>query len=138
MKLIKFVLKIIAALFIFWLVTVVVLDPYRFRYLRFRFRTQQYYSNVAAACDQLIKQAHGEDKKLRGADMNSLPTILHDVKPEGADIRTNAVVLFNGGTWSGIILYWVADHDDPTLWHLAIRDGESGAHDVFTKRKVKN
>lgn len=135
MKMIKRILKVCAALFIFWLLIVLAFDSYFLTYMRFRFRSQQYYSSVAAACDQLIAQAHGEDKRLRGADLSSLPTILKDVKPERADVRTNAVILMNGGTWSGIILYWVADHDDPTLWHLAIRDGESSAHDVFTKRK---
>ena len=135
MKLIKRILKIATALFLFWLIIVLIFDPYFVTYIRFRCRSQQYYSNVAAACDQLIANAHGEGKKLRRADMPSLPAILQDVKPEGVWINTHSVILFNGGTWSGIILYWVADHDDPIMWHLAIRDGESSSHRVFARRK---
>lgn len=135
MPVVRGILKFCAALVILWLLIVLLFDPYRFTFLRFRLRSQQYYENVAAACDQLIAQAHSEDKKLRDADMNSLPKILQDLKPENVDVRTNAVILINGGTWSGIVLYWVADQEDPTLWHLAIRNGESPAYDVFTKRK---
>src|SRR4051812_20076627 len=57
--------KIIAAVFIFWLLVVLVFDPYYITYIRCRFRSQQYYSYVAAACDKLIQDAHGEDKRLR-------------------------------------------------------------------------
>ncbi len=135
MKVVKRILKGCAILFGCWLLLRLIFDPWLITYVRFRLHGQQYYANVAAACDKLIADAHGEDKKLRRAEMPSLPAILQDVKPEGADVRTNAVILFNGGTWSGIVLYWVANHEDPTLWHLAIRDGENGAHDVFTKRK---
>jgi hypothetical protein len=134
-KILKRILKIVAALFIFGLLLRILLDPYLFAYVRFRLRGQQYYSNVVAACDDLIAQTHGEEKRLRRDDMESLPAILRDLKFEGGWARPTGVVLMNGGTWSGLVLYWVADHDDPTLWHLAIRDGESGAHDVFTKRK---
>ena len=131
----KRIFKVIATLFILWLLLIIVFDLNRFAYFRLALRGQHYYSDLATACDGLIAKAGTDYKTIRGDELHSLPAILQDLKPDYVKVSLNGVILSNGGTWSGNIVYWGADQDNPSLWNLAIRHGESPANRVFSRRK---
>ena len=115
-----------------WLLFVLTFVPHVIQYRRFQLRGQAYYSSVAAACDEVLAKGAPEWKSIKRDDLRSLPTILRDLHPDHVSISPRGLILSNGGTWDGIILYWVAGDDDPTHWHLIIRHGESHGREVYS------
>jgi hypothetical protein len=138
MKVVLRIFQVLATLFILWLLLIILFAPHRFQYYRLALRGQKYYSDLAAACDGLIAKAGTDDRRIRGDELRSLPSILQDLKPDYVKIWPDGVILENGGTWDGIIVYWVSEQDDPTLWRLVIRNGESPGNRVFSRRKLKS
>ena len=134
----RVIFKVFGMLFTLWLLLIILFDSNRFAYYRLALRGQHYYSDLAIACDGLIAKAGSDYKTIRGDELHSLPAILQDLKPDNVKVSLNGVILSNGGTWGGNIVYWGADQDDPTLWNLAIRHGESSANRVFSQRKLQS
>ena len=115
-----------------WLVLVLLFAPHLIELYRFLLHGQEYYSKVAAAADEVLVKAGSDFKRIRGDELQSLPPMLRDLKPEDVTVSSNGMILENGGTWDGIIVYWVPKEDDPSRWLLAIRHGESAAREVYS------
>ncbi len=88
-------------------------------YLRFNTQSQQYYSNIAAACDSLIA-----DVKKRGGrqlvipwDDPRVPTVLQDLKPEYLDIDAGRAYIMVGRGRSSYAIIW--QQANASQWKLS-------------------
>jgi hypothetical protein len=90
------------------------------RYTRFCWRGQQYYAQVAEACDQLLAAPESMPRKLKGEELNALPPIFLELNTSRVVVDTNVVVLTMGsGLLSHLIIWKPAD--DGSSWNLSQR-----------------
>lgn len=86
-------------------------------YTRFCWRSQTYYAQVAAACEQLRVAPEPLPRKLKRGELRSLPPVLHDLDITYMIVDTNMVMmLIGGGLTSGQIIWKLSD--DSSCWNL--------------------
>jgi hypothetical protein len=88
------------------------------RYTRFCWRGQQYYAQVADACDQVINLSEPLPRDLRGDRLESLPVVLRELRPSYATVDTNIILLRVGPH----LILWKTD--DGSSWDLITADPE--------------
>ena len=96
---------------VFFACTVAIQD---WRYTRFSWRGHNYYAHVAEACDQLAAQAEPAEREIRHDQLQSLPAVLRDLRPEYVKISTNVVLVRVG---SGLII-WAPEESNRAWWNL--------------------
>jgi hypothetical protein len=100
------------------------------RYIRFCWRGQQYYAQVADACDQLLNQKGPQPRQLKGEKLQSLPAELRELRPAYATVDTNIVLVRVGAH----LILWKSD--DGSSWHLITANPEPGTSRVrFSRNK---
>ena len=101
-------------------------------YWRFSARGQDYYAQVAEACDGLLAQ-HAKDLpcKMAGDKLTSLPLILRGLAPSFVMVDTNCVSVLIGGGFNAYHILWVSS--DGHLWNLRVYRGGPQSRVVFSK-----
>ena len=107
------------------------------RFLRLSSRGQQYYFQVAEACDGLIAKADPAEPEIRGPKLQSLPSVLRDLKPAYVMVYTNVLMMRDEGGLMSCQIIWAPDSQDASLWHLRLRSGDSrNSSIVFSKKRA--
>ena len=118
------------------MVGLTVFFPQIVAYRHFLIRNQAYYSDVAQACDELLKKATDKPMELLGTNLASLPVVLLKLNPDHVIIQTDLVMIRVG---SGMLCYsfvWGPGEDDPSRWRLLVTGPDrQSSRIVFTQIK---
>ena len=106
------------------LALVVVMSVQNWTFIRFCWRGEAYYAQVAEACDQLLGSAEPKPRKLSGDSLKSLPPVLQGLDIDRVVVNTNVVMMMVGsGLISRQIIWKLAE--DGSSWNLIAGNPET-------------
>jgi hypothetical protein len=94
------------------------------RYMRFCWRSQQYYARVAEACDIILAAGEPIPREIRRNKLESLPPALRELDVSRVIVETNLVMVVVGGGLLTHHIIWTPAADG-TLWNLTTSSPET-------------
>ncbi len=105
-------------------------------YTRFCWRSQAYYAQVAAACDEILAAPGPVPRVLKRRDLPPLPPVLRDLDITYMVVHTNMVDMTIGSGLVARLIIWKLS-DDGSAWNLIRASPETRTSKVIYTRMVR-
>jgi hypothetical protein len=103
------------------------------RYTRFCWRGQPYYTRIAAACDQVLGAGEPIPREIKGKALEGLPPVFRDLDVSRVYVETNLVMVVVGGGWLTHHIIW-SEAKDGSEWNLIRTSPEARKRDIIYTR----